>query len=106
MEDLAIPFGITITHWVLYNIPSARSDLPEGIPKDSAWEGIYQGRRSGRSYGYLGPCPPGSKAHRYRFRLYALSAPLDLGPGSSRKEVLRIMSGRIIATAELVGIYR
>jgi hypothetical protein len=66
MQDLDVPFG-TITHWILYNIPYAKVQLPEDIPhQNNVSDGILQGKNSIRKIGYMGPCPPFSK-HRYIF---------------------------------------
>ena len=56
--------------------------------------------------GYGGPCPPPGSTHRYRFRLYALSAPLDLEPGARLDTVLKaIQRQKTIAVVELTTSY-
>lgn len=101
MDDPDAPVG-TWDHWVLFNIPLAIGDLPEGIktPPDGATEGKNSWGRTG----YGGPCPP-EGTHRYVFKLYALDQNLSLASGSSKKEIERAMAGHILAQSELVGKY-
>lgn len=94
------------THWVLYNIPPDRSDLPEGVEAGGTlWWGAMQGRNSYGNVRYEGPCPPRRQEHTYYFRLYALDAPLDLAAGATREQVMQQMEGHILERAELVGRY-
>lgn len=65
-----------------------------------------EGRNDFGVVGYRGPCPPpGHGRHRYVFRLHALEAELDLRPGAGAAELERALAGRVLATAELVGLY-
>lgn len=105
-EDIDTPLGITVTHWVLYGIDPSVVGLPEGLPRTpSPLAGVIQGRRSFGKVGYMGPAPPGKRAHRYTFRLYALDAPLGLEEGANRKNLEKAMRGRILEVAELTGSY-
>lgn len=99
-------------HWVIYDIPANRTDLPEGIerqPLPSQVPGAKQGTNSwqGDNVGYLGPMPPvGSGPHRYFFKLYALDGAIDIEPAKATKAaVISSMTGHILAEAELVGVY-
>ena len=47
--------------------------------------------------------PPKGSMHRYYFRIFALDQMLDLQAGSTRQEVEKQMSGKILATGQLVG---
>jgi len=88
-------------HWVVYGIPADRRGFAEGDPG-----GATLGVTSARSPGYRGPMPPpGHGVHHYHFKVYALGAPLDLGPGASKQELLQAMEGHILAQGELVGTY-
>lgn len=104
MEDPDAPIG-TFTHWVLYNIPPDRTDLPENVPKTPVVEGIgVQGINDFGRVGYGGPCPPrGHGPHRYFFRLYALNTVPNIKQRASKDEVLRIIKNNIIGTAEYMG---
>jgi hypothetical protein len=93
-------------HWVLYRIPAGAAGLGEGetgggVEGVNSWPaGSPQRSR------YAGPMPPpGSGAHRYFFRLYALDGELDLGPGATKKELLAAIEGHVLAEGELVGTY-
>jgi Raf kinase inhibitor-like YbhB/YbcL family protein len=104
-DDPDAPAG-TWTHWLLWNIPTASSSLPAGVPKQASLSnGTAQGRSSFRRIGYGGPCPPPGKPHRYFFKLYALDTALNLQPGASRDELERALEGHVLAHAELMGLY-
>jgi len=99
--------GRVFTHWVAYNIPGNMTGFEEGM---SAFEivkaGASQGRNDFGQAGYGGPCPPPGKAHHYHFRLYAVDGLLDLPSGLPKNTVLNAMKGRVLAEAELVGLYK
>jgi len=102
MDDPDAPHG-TFTHWIVFDIPGDRTDLPSGARSDAI--GI-SGRNGGHALGYMGPCPP-SGTHRYFFRLSALDvASLGLAAGASRDRVEAAMAAHMIGTAELMGRYR
>ena len=104
-DDPDAPVG-TWVHWVIFNLPAATRVLPESVPKtkDLA-DGSRQGMNDFRRIGYGGPCPPPGPAHRYFFRLYALSKMLELPAGATQADVLRAMEGSILATAQCMGRY-
>ena len=105
MDDPDAPGG-TWVHWVIYNIPAEISSLPMGVPTDGTLKnGAMQGSNSWNRTGYGGPCPP-SGSHRYYFKLYALSDYLDLGPGVSKKEMIKAMEGKVLGQTELMGKFR
>lgn len=97
--------GKTFVHWVAYNLPSDRRELPEGVLNgESIPNGGTQGKSDFGKLGYGGPCPPGG-THRYFFKLYALDTSLDLQPGASKADVERAMDGHVLTLAELMGRY-
>jgi Raf kinase inhibitor-like YbhB/YbcL family protein len=105
--DQDSPFGFKFTHWVLYDIPSDKRELPENTPKqEHAPDGSRQGHNDYDGIGYVGPCPPGHSAHHYVFDLYALDTKLNLPPGASKKQVLKAMKEHVLASGELVGRYQ
>jgi Raf kinase inhibitor-like YbhB/YbcL family protein len=57
--------------------------------------------------GYGGPCPPpGSKPHRYQFRLHALKVPkLDLPANATAAFVGFNVNANTLAVAELTALY-
>jgi Raf kinase inhibitor-like YbhB/YbcL family protein len=104
-DDAKAPGG-TWVHWVIYNVPAAAQELPEGIAPDVRLpDGARQGRSDFRRPGYGGPCPPRGETHQYSFRLYALDSMLDLRPNATREDLLEAMEGHVLGTAELVGRY-
>ena len=91
------------SHWVLYNIPANQSELIEGIkPIGQLPEGGLQGRNDFGEIGYGGPCPTIGETHRYYWRLYALDAPCDLGPGATRAQLIDWMQDHKLGTSELM----
>ena len=95
-------------HWILYDLPGGRVDLPENIPKlesPSALGGARQGKNDFGKIGFNGSCPPRGKPHHYHFRLYALDAALNLKAGATRSEVERAMQGHVLGIAEIIGVY-
>jgi Raf kinase inhibitor-like YbhB/YbcL family protein len=106
VDDPDAPSG-TWVHWVLYDLPATVSELAEDVPKSQYVAGLAkQGLNDFHHLGYGGPCPPQGKPHRYFFKLYALDTPLDLKPGSTRKDVEHAMGKHILASGQLMGTYK
>ncbi len=103
MDDPDAPGGV-FTHWVIFNIPPERRQLAEAVPAEFG-SGL-QGSTDFGSNGYGGPCPPPGHPHHYRFTLYALDGQLDLAAGSSKKQLLNAIRGRILDQGQLVGTYQ
>lgn len=90
------------THWVLFNISPAVSEILEGMVVGTL------GANTRGEPRYTGPCPPPEyepKMHRYVFKLYALDTALDLTEGATKEDVEASAQGHILATAELIGTY-
>jgi len=105
-DDPDAPSG-TWVHWVIYNIPGSARSLTAGVEKkEQLADGSRQGRNDSRKTGYNGPCPPPGKAHRYFFKLYALSVELTLTPGASKSDVEHAMEGHVLARTEWMGRYQ
>jgi Raf kinase inhibitor-like YbhB/YbcL family protein len=92
----------TWVHWVLYDIPSAATGLPEGGQPLPA--GTREGLNDWGRLGYGGPCPPVGR-HRYFFKLYALDTMLPALVRPTKAAVEQAMSGHVLAQAALVGTY-
>lgn len=104
-DDPDAPVGLW-THWLIWNIPAHNAELPKGVPKiETLSDGARQGRNDFQRIGYGGPCPPPGKPHRYFFKLYALSAKLELKAGAGRNELEAAMKNHILAQGELMGTY-
>jgi Raf kinase inhibitor-like YbhB/YbcL family protein len=99
MDDPDAPVG-TWVHWVAWNIPAETVEIAEGKLPEVA----LSGRNSWRRTGYGGPSPP-SGTHRYFFKLYALSAELELPESTDKAALVRAMEGHTLAQATLMGTY-
>lgn len=97
MDDPDAPKG-TFDHWIMWNIPV------ESKIKENTAPGIQGKNGKGESM-YTGPCPP-SGTHHYHFKVYALDEKLDLSPGSDKKMLEKAMKGHILASGELIGLYK
>ncbi len=75
--DPDAPTGSGWWHWVMFNIPSDVTSLPEGATTPN---GATESRTDYGSAGYGGACPPEKDApHRYQFTIHALdTAKIDL----------------------------
>jgi hypothetical protein len=105
LHDPDAPRMNGFTHWMLYNIPSGITHLPENVPEGPRVSGLgLQGKNDAGKIGYIGPCPP-SGSHRYFLRLFALSIELDLDPAASAQELQTALHDHIIEQAELMGTY-
>ncbi len=103
-NDPDAPGGV-ICHWAAYDIPAAATGLARAEGR-AAQEKFKQEVKLGRA-GYGGPCPPrGDGAHRYRFRLLALSVGrLSVGKGARCRDVEREAQKHMLAEVELVGTF-
>lgn len=98
VDDPDAPMG-TWVHWIVWNISPTIGKIQENsIPGQ-------EGRNNFDKLHYGGPCPP-SGEHRYFFKLYALAERLGLNPGATKTEVEDAIHGKILATAELIGLYK
>ena len=98
--------GRAFTHWVLFNIPPAPTELSAGVAKQAILpSGARHGRNDFRRGGYGGPCPPRGSDHRYVFHLLALDALLDVTPGGAQSEIRAAARDHLLGEAELIGTY-
>ncbi len=105
-DDPDAPVG-TWTHWVLFDLPPAVTELAESQPATQYLPNqAKQGLNDFRRLGYGGPCPPPGKPHRYFFKVYALDTLLELKPGASKKDVEHAMEKHILAQGQLMGTYK
>lgn len=103
VDDPDATGGRTFTHWLLWNIdPKTTLIKEESKPPES-----IEGKNDFGRIGYGGPCPPpGSKPHRYFFKLYALRAVLDLPEGAKKGELESEISKHLVEKSELIGLYQ
>jgi Raf kinase inhibitor-like YbhB/YbcL family protein len=106
VEDPDTPFFLpTVTHWIVFNIPAATRELPEGVlPGKPLDDGSVQGRNLMRRSGYMGPCPPWGE-HRYHFTLFALDTRLESDAGKNKRTLLKAMEGHVLGRTRLTGRY-
>lgn len=92
--------GKTWTHWLVYDIPPSRREIPEDWDPDEATQGTTDFDETG----YGGPSPP-SGEHTYVFRVYALDDHPDLSHPARAEDFQRAISGSVLAEADLRGTY-
>ena len=110
MHDPDAPTGSGWWHWVVWNIPANVSALPSRAGDPAAAllpAGVMQGNTDFGTPGYGGPCPPpGSGAHHYHFRLYALKVEkLDLPATATAAFVGYNVIANSVGVAELMATY-
>lgn len=100
VDDPDAPAG-TWLHWLVFNLDPETAEIEE----NSVPSGGVLGKNDFGKIEYGGPCPP-SGTHRYFFKLYALDSRLEVSQGASKAKVEEAMKNHILASAELVGVYR
>ena len=95
--------GRPFTHWVVFNMPPATTDLPEGGPLPAS---SVEGGNDFGSRGYRGPCPPPGSPHHYHFKVYGLDQALTLRAGASGQALMDAIKGHVLASGELVGTFK
>jgi Raf kinase inhibitor-like YbhB/YbcL family protein len=95
----------TWVHWVLYNIPTQTTGLPEAVAAKDLPRGTLAGLNDWKRPAYGGPCPPIGR-HRYFHKLFALDTVLPDLKQPTKAALEKAMQGHILARAELVGTYQ
>ncbi|HVO87273.1 MAG TPA: YbhB/YbcL family Raf kinase inhibitor-like protein [Casimicrobiaceae bacterium] len=108
--DPDAPTGSGWWHWVVFNLPPTTTSLPLGAGDPAANKmppGAVQSRTDYGAPGYGGPCPPpGDKAHRYIFTVYALKVDkLDLDANASPAMVGFMINANKLGKAQFIGRY-
>lgn len=107
MDDPDCPTG-TFDHWLIWNI-KATDMIPENISREEhppELPGSSQGLNTGRELGYMGPCPPRGKPHRYFVKVYGLGEPLSLRPGASKVRLEKAMVGKVLQYGEAMATFQ
>lgn len=107
VEDAGVNRHDPVVHWLIYNIPSTTTTLPQNVPAEATLEnGVAQGKNVRGSAGYIGPKPPPGQTHPYHFEVFALNTKLNLDPASTdRQAVVKAMQSRVVASGEIVANY-
>jgi Raf kinase inhibitor-like YbhB/YbcL family protein len=108
--DPDAPTGSGWWHWVVYNLPASTTSLPENAGDESGKSlpaGAAQGRTDFGTRGFGGACPPpGDKAHRYIFTIYALKAEkLNIPQDATAALVGYMINANKIASATFTANY-
>ena len=96
-----------ILHWLMFNIPGDKKELPEGIPAGNLPDGSIQIKNVGGVNGYRGPgAPANGPVHHYTIEIFALDTKLGLGADATRDDVVKAMQGHVLGKAVYVGLYK
>lgn len=108
MDDLDHPLGM-YNHWVIWNIPSEFTKIPEGITKGTVVKelgGAIQGKSAyGGKHYYRGPLPPFG-THRYIFKVYILDTEINLKFDASKVDLQKAIDGHILQFGTITGKFR
>lgn len=102
------PSGNNWIHWAVLNIPANCNEIAENASGKNMPNGSIELYNQFRTPGYGGPEPPrGSGVHNYTATLYALNTPEinEISGYKSFADINSILSGKIIAIAEIIGTY-
>lgn len=99
LKDPDAPSG-TFIHFVIWNISPSVLNIPENtLPF-----GSVVGMNTAGKNNYVSPCPPQGQ-HRYIYYLYALDTTLTLPPEATSKDLEQVMTGHILGSTTLTGIF-
>jgi len=106
-EGIDVVDGHPVPHWVIYNIPSTTTTLPEHVPaavhlESGALNGAMQVKLRGTA-GYAGPHAPSGATRWYHFEVFALDTHLNLDPTTAdRQAVVNAMKNHVLASGEII----
>ena len=95
----------TWVHWLLYNIPSTTTELPEVVASGALPAGTREGVNDWKRTGYGGPCPP-IGCHRYFHKLSALDTVLPNLQRPGKAALEKAIEGHVLAQGVLIGTYQ
>lgn len=106
VEDPDAPLPRPAVHAIAYAIPPTSTALIEGALSAAEPEGHARGKAFGGRLVYCGPQPvPGHGPHAYVFQIFALDRHLSFEHPPTKAELIRAMSGAVVARGRLVGFY-
>ena len=99
--DAVEPAGKVWDHWIVWNVPPDRTEIPEDWDPDA--DGASEGTNDYGEPGYGGPNPP-DREHTYRFTVFALDDALEVDDADA-DELRDAMEDHVISQATLEGTY-
>jgi len=94
-----------VLHWVVFNIPTDTTSLPEGISQLPG--GMKMGGNQGGDAAYTGPhSPAGGPIFHYHIQVYALDKLLDLPSGATRDQVWAAMTSHVLAKGQFIANFQ
>ena len=107
LYDPDAPTGSGWWHWSVFNVPTSTTSLPAGTTTATLPAGAVQGRNDYGDSAYGGACPPpGDKAHRYQFTVWALKTEkLPLDQQTSGAMLGYMLNANALGKAQLTGLY-
>ena len=106
MDDPDAPVG-NFTHWMIWNIPVEKNNIPEGIQQSKVVDTLneaVQGYNDFGELGYRGPAPP-SGVHNYHFKIYILDKKIDIPFDSSKQKLVNTIKDNLLQKAEIIAKY-
>jgi Raf kinase inhibitor-like YbhB/YbcL family protein len=97
-------------HWLVWDIPAATNNLPQGLPMGDLKDGGHQTSAGGPGT-YRGPGAPATgPAHHYVIEIFALDTKLNIANGTdpfdTRAKVLAAMQGHVVGKAVYLGLFK
>ena len=104
--------SITLTHWVIYDIPATVTGLPAGVENAYAPANVTGAHQTvsvhAPTIGYYGPCPSRPPpVHTYQFAVYALDTATLPGTSaqSTPPQVIAEVQAHRLGSGTLTGTY-
>ena len=106
--DPDAPTGSGWWHWLVFNIPTNITNIPEGVKNIDLPKAIIQSNTDYGKPGYGGPCPPiGDGKHRYIFTIFALDTEtLPLNAKVTAAKVGFYLNSHVIEKYSIKGYYK
>jgi Raf kinase inhibitor-like YbhB/YbcL family protein len=98
--------GLTVPHWLVFNLPASRHELREGEAQTGG-SGFSLGTNVSGDRAYRGPCPPiGDTPHHYYISLIATDLKVGALPqGLNREQLMAALKGHALVAQSYFGLY-
>lgn len=104
--DPDAPTTVGFTHWVLFNLDPATTELPAGAGSARKPAGGTHGFTDWGASAYGGMAPPqGDEPHHYHFTVWALDTRLDDDETMTYARFNFMTRGHVLAKGTLTGLY-